>query len=93
MHIPRAARLVLVRRRHKLVSVTTGYRSFSTKHDAFKILFFGRDEFSCGVLQQVLKAKGFYVIYVLYYLGLTELLGHRCLAGDPDCHSAGHEDR
>ncbi|KAL1946221.1 hypothetical protein VTO73DRAFT_15348 [Trametes versicolor] len=26
-------------------------------HDAFKILFFGRDEFSCGVLRQVLEAK------------------------------------
>lgn len=61
MRIPQPTRLVLLRRRHKLISVAPGCRSFSTKHDAFKILFFGRDEFSCGVLRQVLKAKGPYV--------------------------------
>ncbi|KAI0367676.1 Formyltransferase [Pilatotrama ljubarskyi] len=31
-------------------------RSLSTKPEPFKVLFFGRDQFSCGVLQQVLKA-------------------------------------
>ena len=33
-------------------------RSYSTTSDPFKVLFFGRDEFSCLVLQQVLEAKG-----------------------------------
>ncbi|KAI0822920.1 Formyltransferase [Trametes gibbosa] len=37
--------------------VEPGARGYSTKLDRFKILFFGRDEFSCGVLQQVLQAK------------------------------------
>ncbi|KAI1786055.1 Formyltransferase [Ganoderma leucocontextum] len=32
-------------------------RSYSTTSDPFKVLFFGRDEFSCLVLQQLLKAK------------------------------------
>ncbi|KAH9848372.1 Formyltransferase [Lenzites betulinus] len=39
-------------------SATSRNRGFSTKQtDGFKILFFGRDEFSCGVLQQLLKVK------------------------------------
>ncbi|KAI0676524.1 Formyltransferase [Trametes maxima] len=32
-------------------------RSYSSKPDPFKVLFFGRDEFSCGVLHQLLKAQ------------------------------------
>ncbi|KAM5536107.1 hypothetical protein V8D89_010206 [Ganoderma adspersum] len=35
-------------------------RSYSTTSDPFKVLFFGRDEFSCLVLQQVLEAKDVY---------------------------------
>ncbi|KAI0760036.1 Formyltransferase [Fomes fomentarius] len=32
-------------------------RSYSFAPDPFKVLFFGRDEFSCTVLQQLLRAK------------------------------------
>ncbi|KAH9886080.1 Formyltransferase [Cubamyces lactineus] len=32
-------------------------RGYSTRSDPFKVLFFGRDEFSCGVFQQLYEAK------------------------------------
>ncbi|KAI0630998.1 Formyltransferase [Trametes polyzona] len=48
----------LVSRRCKTTLVlNASRRSYSTRPEPFKILFFGRDEFSCGVLQQVLDAK------------------------------------
>ncbi|KAI0350884.1 Formyltransferase [Trametes cingulata] len=44
-------------RQSRLRLLTRRCRSFSTTADAFKILFFGRDEFSCGVLRQLLDAR------------------------------------
>lgn len=33
-------------------------RCYSSTRGPFKVLFFGRDAFSCTVLQQLLQAKG-----------------------------------
>ena len=65
--------LSIVRSRRECVSWRwlRQYRSYSSATpDAFKVLFFGRDEFSCLVLQQLLQSKGEH-IYIYYVLGST----------------------
>ncbi|KAI0764566.1 Formyltransferase [Trametes elegans] len=39
------------------VPVGRQMRTYASKAEPFKVLFFGRDEFSCGVLNQLLDAK------------------------------------
>ncbi|KAI0332831.1 Formyltransferase [Cubamyces sp. BRFM 1775] len=50
----------MIRTARILVRNATGFpkrRGYATGTDPFKVLFFGRDEFSCGVFQQLYEAK------------------------------------
>lgn len=68
----------------------------ATPHEAFRILFFGRDEFSCLVLEQLHAAEGpssCLLAFVDRGSGDINCALIRRVEGDIHCDTAGRENR